>query len=153
MEIDIQNSKVKSVEINSNMFPLESDMFSNIKCEISSETALIVKKEIPENDFSSEFEKNEVQRIDVEKQSLPQQSEPEKQIKKVYDCQICGKSFVYKYNLKNHTKAVHDKTEICECKTCGKNFSTKSNLYKQFMIKQKLMIVILVEKLFLTNIP
>ena len=49
MEIDIQNSKVKSVEIDSNMFPLDSDSFSNIKCEISSETALIAKKEIPES--------------------------------------------------------------------------------------------------------
>ena len=62
MEIDIQNSKVKSVEIDKEMFPLDSDIFSNIKCEITSETALIVKKEIPEYEFASEFEKNEVQK-------------------------------------------------------------------------------------------
>ena len=65
MEIDIQNSNVKSVEIDSKMLPLDSDMFSNVKCEMISETALIVKKEIPEYDFSSESEKNEAQKIDA----------------------------------------------------------------------------------------
>ena len=132
MEIDIQNLKVKSVEIDSNtsnMFPLDSDTFSNIKCEIKSETALIVKKEIPgRSDFSSEsgclkrvqnieFEEKKDQKTDVEKQPLSQHSESGKHIKRLYDCKICGKGTL-----------------------------------RHFMIKQNVVIVKLVEKHFLTNI-
>lgn len=40
-------------------------------------------------------------------------------------CEICGRSFGRKYDLKKHVEAVHLQLRPYECKTCGKRFGHK----------------------------
>lgn len=46
---------------------------------------------------------------------------------KRYACEICGKMFPYKYQLKTHINAVHLNIRNHTCDVCGKSFKTRAN--------------------------
>ena len=47
-----------------------------------------------------------------------------------FPCNICKKTFAYKFNLKTHIMQVHDKVFPYECQLCSKGFTKTQNLRK-----------------------
>ncbi|GFS99950.1 hypothetical protein TNCV_4196351 [Trichonephila clavipes] len=43
-------------------------------------------------------------------------------------CNICGKYFATKYNLKRHTLQLHEKEYVLQCADCSKKFVRQSDL-------------------------
>lgn len=57
--------------------------------------------------------------------------------RKVFSCDLCGKTYSWKFCVQNHMEAFHKKLYIHTCEICGKIFNTQASLRNHSFVHSK----------------
>ena len=84
---------------------------------------------VTKSEIHVEAEIVELGHTDKVENKVPSHYREENAGKKTINCQVCGKSFSKKYNLRVHSRT-HTGEKPFSCEVCGKSFTTKDVLIK-----------------------